>query len=195
MANGYIGQIRTFGFDFAPTGMALCNGAIMAITQYQALFSLIGTTYGGDGQRTFLLPDLRGRVAVGFGNGGGLTPRALGEKGGVENVTLLSQQIPIHSHGFTPTGSLSAVQTKATAQAPDAGSLLARSVEGVTGSTSLPQIYVPAGTAGTTAALGGLNFAAGTTATAGGSQPHPNLQPYLALNPCIVLFGIFPSRN
>lgn len=195
MANGYVGQIRTFGFDFAPKGMASCNGALMAITQNTALFSLIGTYYGGDGQRTFALPDLRSRVPLGYGQGNGLAPYAIGQLGGAETVTLLSQQMPSHGHGFTPTGALSAVQTKATDQAPDAGSHLARSVDGVAGSSSLPQVYVPAGTAGTSVALGGLNLAAGTTAVAGGGQSHPNLQPYLAINYSIVLFGIFPSRN
>ncbi|WP_010185613.1 phage tail protein [Sphingomonas sp. PAMC 26605] len=195
MSNGYMGQIRTFGFNFAPVGMALCNGTIMAISQNAALFSLLGTNFGGDGQRTFALPNLQSRVPLGMGQGGGLSPYTMGEAGGVESVTLLSQQMPMHGHGFAPTGALSAVQTKATDQAPDAGALLARSVDGVVGSTSLPQIYVPAGTAGTSVALGGLNLAAGTTAATGGSQPHPNLQPYLAVNYSIVLAGLFPSRN
>lgn len=195
MANGYVGQIRTFGFDFAPSGMALCGGGLLAISQNQALFSLIGINYGGDGVRTFALPNLQGRVAIGFGQGNGLSPYVLGAAGGAETVTLSSEQIPIHGHGFTPSGALKAIQTKATTQAPDTGSQFARSIDGVAGSSSLPQIYVPAGTAGTSVTLGGLNLAAGTTATAGGSQSHPNLQPYLAVNYSIVLFGIFPPRN
>jgi microcystin-dependent protein len=195
MANGYLGQIRTFGFNFAPQGMALCNGQILSIAQQTALFSLLGTTYGGNGQTTFALPNLQSRVAVGMGQGNGLSAYQLGEEGGTETVTLLSTELPAHGHPFAPTGSLNAVQTKATAQAPDAGSRLARAVDGTQGSTSLPQIYVPAGTSGDTVALGGLNLAAGTTGIAGGSQPHANIQPYLAMNFCIVLEGIFPARN
>ncbi|WP_010185612.1 phage tail protein [Sphingomonas sp. PAMC 26605] len=195
MSENYIGELLTVAFNFAPLGTLPCMGQLASIQQYTALFTLIGTTYGGDGQTSFGLPNLQSRVAIGFGQGPGLSPYVLGQIGGAETVTLLTTQMPAHTHGFTPTGTLNAVQTKATDQAPSAGALLARSVDGVTGSSSLPQVYVPAGTAGTTVALGGLNLAAGTTAPAGGSAPHANLQPYLAINYCIVTEGIFPSRN
>lgn len=195
MSENYIGEILTVAFNFAPLGTQPCFGQVISIQQNSALFTLIGTTYGGDGQITFGLPNLQSRVPLGYGSTPGLSPYVLGQSGGAESVTLLATQMPAHAHGFTPAGTLSAIQTKATDQAPGGGSLFARSVDGVTGSTSLPQIYVPAGTTGTSVTLGGLNLAAGTTTVAGGSTPHGNLQPYLAINYCIVLEGVFPTRT
>lgn len=195
MSENYLGEILTVAFNFAPLGTQPCIGQTLSIQQYSALFTLIGTTYGGNGVQSFGLPNLQSRVPVGAGSGPGLSQYVMGEMGGVEEVTLTNAEMPMHTHGFTPSGTLSAVQIKATEQAPDAGSLLARSVDGVAGSTSLPQVYVPAGTAGTSVALGGLNLAAGTTAAAGGNTSHTNLQPYLAINYCIVMQGIFPTRN
>lgn len=195
MSQNYIGEILTVAFNYAPLGTQPCIGQLLAIQQNTALFTLIGTTYGGDGIVTFGLPDLQSRVPIGFGPGRGLSSYVIGQSGGVEDVTLSTGELPAHVHGFTPSGSLSAIQTKATDQAPSDGALLARSVDGVAGSSSLPQVYVPAGTAGSTVALGGLNLAAGTTNPAGGNESHTNIQPYLAINYCIALEGLFPSRN
>lgn len=193
-AEPYIGSIQIFGFNFAPRGYAACNGQILGIAQNTALFALLGTTYGGNGQTTFQLPDLRSRVPIHMGQGPGLSNYVIGEVAGTESVTITTPQMPMHTHGFSTTGSgLNAVKIKATAQTPLAGSLLARANDGST-TASQPLVYVPAGTAGETVALGGLTVA-GTIAPAGGSQPVPIMQPYLALNFCIALTGIFPSRN
>lgn len=190
----YIGEIRTFGFGFAPVGHALCNGQIVSLTQNTALFSLLGTTYGGDGKTTFALPDLRSRVPIHYGQGAGLSMHVLGENGGVETVTLTTNQLPSHTHIFANNGSsMSALPVKATSQTPVAGSLLAKSIDG-SAVGGQPLIYLPAGTAGTTVPLGGLNVA-GTISQTGGNQPVSVLQPYLALNFSIALHGIFPSRN
>lgn len=190
----YIGSIQIFGFNFAPVGYAVCAGQLLGISQNTALFSLLGTTYGGNGQTTFALPDLRGRVPINMGQGPGQPNYVIGEVAGTTSVTITPSQLPVHTHGFSSTGSgLNAVKIKATAQTPLAGSLLARANDGST-TASQPLVYVPAGTAGETVALGGLTVA-GTIAQAGGSQPVPIMQPYLALNFCIALTGIFPSRN
>lgn len=189
MTQVFLGQINTFGFNFAPRGFATCDGQILAISTNTALFSLLGTTYGGNGQTTFALPDLRGRSPNHQGQGPGLSNYTMGQVAGTENTTLTVNQMPQHTH--TATGSLNAVQVKATAQAPAIGSLIARSVDtSAIGST--PAIYVPTGTAGTLVALGGLSV---TNAPAGGSQPFSILDPYLTVNMCIALQGIFPSRN
>ena len=193
-AEPFLGSVKIFGFNFAPRGFASCIGQQMSVNQNTALFSLLGTQYGGNGQTTFALPDLRGRAPIHYGTGGGLAEYTQGQSGGVETVTLITPQMPAHTHDFANNGSaLSAVQTKATTQAPAAGSLLARAADGGSSQTQ-PEIYVPAGTAGTTVALGGLNVA-GTIASAGGGQPVSVLQPFLVLNYCIALEGIFPSRN
>ncbi|KQN21205.1 phage tail protein [Sphingomonas sp. Leaf33] len=188
----FIGSIQIFGFNFAPRNYAYCNGQLLSIAQNTALFSLLGTQYGGNGTTTFALPDLRSRVPMHFGQGPGLSPRQIGEVGGTESVTLLSTQMPAHNHTFTNTSTLNATQAKGTDQIPATGSLLARPINNP--ANAIPQIYVPAGTVGDAVALGGLNVA-GTIGVAGGSQPHPNMQPYLVLNFCIALQGIFPSRN
>jgi microcystin-dependent protein len=190
----FIGSVNIFGFTFAPRGFAFCNGQQMSISQNTALFALITTLYGGDGHTTFALPDLRGRAPIHFGAGGGLATYEQGQVGGRETVTLTTPQMPAHTHDFANNGSaLTAIQTKGTTQAPAAGSLLARGVDGSASQTQ-PQIYVPAGTAGTIVALGGLNVA-GTIAASGGGQAVPILSPFLVLNYCIALQGIFPSRN
>lgn len=190
----FVGQIQTFGFNFSPANWALCNGALMSIANNQALFALIGTTYGGDGVNTFAVPDLQGRVPIHQGTGAGLSTYAMGQKAGVENVTLTLPQIPAHSHAFLNTSTVNSVQTRATTAQAASGSLLARSIDANATGDAIPQIYVPAGTAGTQAALGGLT-ASGSNAVQGGSQPHTNIQPYLTINTSIALFGVFPSRN
>lgn len=190
----FMGSIKIFGFSFAPRSYAFCNGQLMSISQNSALFALLGAQYGGDGQTTFALPDLRGRAPIHYGTGPRLATYEQGQTGGAEAVVLLTPQMPAHTHGFADNGStLSAIQTRGTTQAPAMGSLLARAVDGSASATQ-PQIYVPAGTAGTAVALGGFNLA-GTVASAGDGAPVSVLQPFLVLNYCIALRGIFPSRN
>lgn len=168
----FIGQIILFAGNFAPSGWALCNGQLMSIAQNTALFSILGTTYGGDGVTTFGLPDLRSRVPIHPGQGQGLSPYSLGQKGGVESVTLTSNQMPIHSHGFAPGCSTD----------PPSG--------------QNPSNSVPA--ALDTQAYGSeanANMRPGNSTNAGGSQAHDNVQPYLSVNFIIALQGIFPSRG
>lgn len=166
----FVGEIRLFGFNFAPRGWAFCDGSLLAIAQNTALFSLLGTMYGGDGRTTFGLPDLRGRVPLGFGQGPGLTARTQGESAGSETVTLTPPQLPPHGH------------TVAAAS---------------TATTKNPAGAVPAFTAGGTSygAAPDLSMSPAMIGGGGTSQPHPNMQPYLALNWCIALTGIFPPRN
>jgi len=162
-----------FGFNFAPRNWAMCNGQILSIAQNTALFSLLGTTYGGNGQTTFALPDLRGRVGIHFGQGPGLSPYALGQVGGTETTSLTINNLPAHTHPFAPP----CVDDDATGGIPT----------GKSPATSANNIYAsPTGTA---------TMAPGTTGPTGGSQPFSILPPYLAVNWCIALNGIFPSRN
>lgn len=167
----YIGQIQAFGFNFAPVGWAQCNGQLLPIAQYDALFSLLGTTYGGDGQVTFALPDLRGRSIVHPGSGPGLSSVLLGQNGGQETLTLTINQLPSHNHAVsvavnTGNGEESA-STKYIASHASAFS------EDATGG----------------AVLNGVN-----QITVGGNQPVSIRNPYLGLNFCIALEGIYPSR-
>jgi microcystin-dependent protein len=165
MAQPYVGEIRMFAGNFAPAGWMFCDGQLLPISANETLFQLIGTTYGGDGQSTFALPDLRGRVPVHQGNG-----LILAESGGVEEVTLTVSQIPTHSHP----------------QLASAGPGSANSPGGnVTGESAAVKVYV------SEAPTASLNAAA--VATVGGSQPHTNFQPYLCVDFIISLFGIFPS--
>jgi microcystin-dependent protein len=169
----FIAEIYMGGMNFAPRGFATCQGQLLAISQNTALFSLLGTTFGGNGQTTFALPDLRGRVPMGQGQGPGLSPRTLGEVGGSETVTLISTQIPAHTH------SLNAVS--------DAGDTSAPSGNYLANSGALDKEYKSTGTF--------VPMNAGAVGSAGGSQPHANIPPYLVLNFYIALEGIFPSRN
>lgn len=172
MSDPFVGEIRMFGFGFAPQGWAACNGQLLPIDQNQALFSLLGTTYGGDGRTTFALPDMQSRVPVGQGQGPGLSSYAEGQAGGAETVTLAAAQMPGHTH-----------PVKASSGAADSsqpgGRALARSAS---------HIYTAKPDASTV-----MN--ADMLGDAGGSQPHENTQPYLAVNFCIALAGIFPARN
>ncbi|MGB5020652.1 phage tail protein, partial [Sphingorhabdus sp.] len=157
----------------------------------------LGTTFGGNGQTTFALPDLRSRSMVHWGTGPGLSPVQLGEQSGVEQTTLVPNQMPQHTHtaSFTSTSTLGASTTKATLQAPANGAVLARTKDGATPGPSLPLIYLPSGTA-TDVNLGGLNVAGTVTnSVAGGSQPVNIRNPYLGITHVIALFGIFPSRS
>jgi microcystin-dependent protein len=198
MSNLYIGQIIQGGWSFAPRDTAFCNGQLISIAQNTALFALLGTTFGGNGQTTFALPDLRGRTMIHWGNGPGLSQVQLGEAAGQEQITLLSSQMPQHTHTatFTSTSTLGAVAaTKASLQAPSNGAVLARTKDGATPGPSLPLIYLPAGTA-TDVTLGGLNVAGTiTNAIAGGSQPVGIRNPYVGITHAICMFGIFPSRS
>ena len=173
----FVGQIQPFGFDFPPKGWALCNGQIMSIAQNTALFSLLGTIYGGDGQVTFALPDLRGRSMIHHGQGAGLSNYVIGQRAGSETVTLLASQIPSHNHAvvFKLGNGLANSST-------GAGNKLA----GNTGGTSIYN----SGTANDNLA----NDVIGQS-NVGGGQPHTILSPYLAISVCIALQGIFPSRN
>lgn len=170
--NPYIGEIRIFAGNYAPQGWAFCDGSVQAISENEALFNLIGTTYGGDGQTTFKLPDLRGRIPVHQGAGPGLTPRTPGEQGGVENVTLTSNQIPAHTHPFMAT-------TSAGAQASPAAHVAAQGPQ--------VQLYIEDAP--------DSSLAPNALAPAGGSQPHPNLQPFICINYIISLYGIFPTQS
>ena len=199
MADYYIGQIMIGGWNFAPRNTVFCNGQLIAIAQNTALFSLLGTTYGGNGTSTFGIPGLRGRAVMGQGNGPGLTPRVLGEAAGSEAVTLLQTEIPAHIHTatFTSTSALNSAQVPATSQqaTASAGSILATGSDGAANPVAVPRIYAPAAST-PSVPLGGLNVA-GTVNLGGflGGQPHSNMQPYLAVNFVMVQFGIFPARN
>jgi microcystin-dependent protein len=173
MAEPFLGEIRLVPFNFAPVGWAMCNGQILAIASNTALFSLLGTTYGGNGVTTFALPDLRSRVPVHEGQGLGLSPYVLGQSGGVESVSLLANQMPEHNHA------VNASANKGNKASP-IGSYPASDAAGITAEYN-------------GSPTGAMN--AGMIAMAGGSQPHTNVQPYLTLNFVIALQGIFPSRN
>lgn len=177
MATPFLGMLALFGFNFQPRGWAYCAGQLISIAQNSALFALLGTTFGGDGVNTFALPNLQSRVPVGMGQGPGLSPYVIGQMSGTENVTLLSTQIPQHSHFMTASGD---GPTQATAQGASLGS------QGRTGGT-MPAIYANGATSPVQMASG--------TSQAGGNQAHNNIQPYLAVNYCIAMEGIFPSRN
>jgi microcystin-dependent protein len=170
MATPFLGEVRVFAGSFAPAGWALCNGQLLAISQNTALFSLLGTTYGGNGVSTFGLPDLRGRAPLHAGQGAGLSSYVRGQIGGAETVTLATSTLPSHTHAAgassangaadTPTGGLPA-------RAPSAIPLYGASADS--------------------------NLAAGAVASAGGGQPHNNMQPFLTLNFIIAVAGIYPS--
>jgi len=178
----FIAQISVFGCNFAPQGWALCQGQVMSISQYTALFSLIGTYYGGNGQTTFALPDLRSRAPIGFGQGPGLSNYAIGETGGQETVSINTSSYPTHTHG------LFAGASPATANTPGSSIEAEGQQTGGRGGTVNLALYSASGTRTTLAP-------AALTAAAGGGQPHNNLQPYLTLNFCIALNGIFPARS
>jgi microcystin-dependent protein len=166
----FIGQIMMFAGNFAPRGWATCDGQLLAISSNSALFSLLGTTYGGDGRTTFGLPDLRGRVPMHAGSGPGLSPRRLGEKGGAETVTLTVAQLPSHNHGVT-------------ASAPPADA-------------RIPTGKRPASTEGASYGAGqAAAMAADMVTPTGGSQAHDNMPPFGCINYVIALQGVYPSRN
>jgi microcystin-dependent protein len=171
MSEPFYGEIRMFGFNFAPRGWAFCNGQILPIAQNTALFSLLGTMYGGNGQTTFALPDLRGRVPIHQGQGPGLSNYTMGQVAGTETVTLTVNEMPQHIHQVAPPSSTNSANA------------------------SRPTNNIPAGGQFYTAPPGNGTMAPFPSGIAGGSQPHQNIQPYLTVNFCIALEGIFPSRN
>jgi microcystin-dependent protein len=170
MAQPYVGEIRMFGGNFAPAGWAFCDGQLMPISENETLFQLIGTTYGGDGESTFALPNLQSRSPMHFGNGPDGSTYQLAEAAGVESVTLSSQQVPNHSHPLVASTD--------------------------TGNQVSPSGNVPAASFNVTPYINDVPTApmnAGAIQVAGGSQPHENMQPFLCVNFIISLFGIFPS--
>ncbi len=195
MSQPFLGQIIQGGWNFAPRGYSYCAGQQMSIAQNTALFSLLGTTYGGNGTTTFALPDLQGRSMVNQGQGPGLSNYVLGQVGGTESTTLTTNQLPAHTHGATFAGSNgpNALDIKATDQQPSAGAIFARGVD-TSGTATVPEIYLPAGTVPNIAL--GLNVSGTVTVQpSGGNQPFSILSPYLAVSVVIALQGIFPSRN
>lgn len=176
MSEPYLSQIIIAGYDFAPRGYAQCNGQLLSIQQNAALFSLLGTFYGGNGVNTFALPDMRGRAPMFFGNGPGLTPRTIGQVTGAENHTLSLSEMPAHNHGGGSGGGGQACST-----GPGTSSVAAGRFPGIT--TKPLYADAPTGTVGS-----GIGVA-------GGNQAHPNQQPYTVMNFIIALQGIFPSRN
>jgi len=183
MTAPFIGEVKAFGFNFAPRNYMLASGQLLPIAQYTALFSILGTTYGGNGTTNFALPNLNGCVAMGNGTGPGLTPRVLGEVAGTETITLLSTEMPSHSH--TP---YARVQpgTANSHNAPQANDYLTRFN---TSANAIGKMYnTPPLENATTLATSMIGFV-------GGGQAHNNIQPILVINYCIAVQGIFPSRN
>ena len=172
MADPFVGEIKMFAGNFAPRSYASCDGQLLAISQNDALFSLLGTTYGGDGMTTFALPDLRGRVPVHAGSGPGLSPRSLGNKGGQETVALSVSQTPSHGHG----------PLRASADVADSPAPV-----GLVGGSAFVDAY--------TDAAATVSMAPQAVASVGGNQPHDNMMPFRCIQFIIALFGIYPSRS
>jgi len=169
MSTPFVGEVRLVGFNFAPAGWDFCAGQTLSIAQYETLFNLIGTTYGGDGQSTFELPDLQGRIPIHQGSNGGIT-YVIGQTGGVENVTVGINQYPSHNHSL---------------QGSSAPAGVSNPTNATVGSGLKAYSAAPPATPMNSAMLG----------IAGGGQPHDNLQPFLALNWIISLFGVYPSQG
>jgi len=172
MSEPYVGEIRMFAGNFPPVGWAFCDGQLLSIAENEVLFALIGTTYGGDGQSTYALPDLRGRVPVHQGQSAGTSPYVIGQNGGAENVTLTAAQLGPHTHGL-----------RASTQ-PASG---AHTASDALGSSTQASYY---GSGEANVPMDGAAFS-----MAGGGQPHNNMAPFVALNFIIALFGVFPSQN
>lgn len=180
MSDPFVAEIRIFGFNFAPTGWAQCNGQLLPLSQNTALFSLLGTFYGGDGKSTFALPDLEGAVPTHQGQGSGLQDWSIGELQGSDFITLLQTEMPAHIHGFQATTSAGSTNSAATNQ-------LGKGQSGnpVSGTTQA-RVYSP------NAPQTPMSFQA--LSVSGSSLPHNNLMPYLVMNYCIALQGVFPAR-
>lgn len=169
----YIGEVICGGWNFCPSGWGECNGQLVPIAENDTLFSLIGTTYGGDGQTTFALPNIQGRTMVGQGQGPGLSNKVIGGTGGTETVTLTANQMPGHTHAM-------AANTATEKAASPTGRIMGTA---------------PVGAAVFSSSAPNATLSASAVSTVGGSQPHNNLQPYLAVKCCISLFGVYPSQN
>lgn len=179
MSEPFVAEIRIFAGNFAPRGWAFCNGQLLPISQNAALFSLIGTTYGGDGRSTTALPNLQGRAAMHPGRGPGLTSRRLGQRGGSEQVSLSEAQMPNHKHSVQAISRNQFIQGNSL---DPAGNFVAGPQ---TGNAFVPTDPMP----------GTASFADAALTSAGGSQPHNNMQPFLAINFIIALVGLYPSRS
>jgi len=207
---GYLGVIEALGFSFVPRNYGACFGGLIAISQNSALFSLIGTFFGGDGRNTFGLPDLRGRIPMGYGTGIGLTPRTMGQKVGQEEVTLVPANLPSHTHTHTYAGSgaggsaasLTVAATGGKKQTPDDGDYIAAPASGLGAITA--NMYIAPGDipAGQTATCGGVSGGGGgfdntqlTIHNTGNSSPFPVTQPSQAVNFCICTQGTYPTRS
>jgi microcystin-dependent protein len=178
MAQAYVGEIRCFGFNFAPYQWALCNGQLLPISQNQALFSILGTTYGGNGTTNFGLPNLQGQIPMHWGTAAGVPATVIGETQGQSSVTLTVQQIPQHNHVISSATAGAAVERSAI---PTSSSYLSDSKGGLTYQNPPVTPNTP--------------FSQKAISMAGTSLPHDNMQPYLTLNFCISLFGVFPTRS
>ena len=172
MSDQFVAEIRIFPFNFPPTGWAFCDGQLMPISQNTALFALVGTYYGGDGKSTFALPNMRGNAPMQSGQGQGLSERFLGEMSGVESVTLINSEIPVHTHAMLANNGL------ANSRTPTPTAAMARATGGLLYDVAANQ----------------TQMAPAALSLAGGGLPHNNMQPYLTLNFCIALQGVFPQR-
>lgn len=188
MAEPFLAQIIMFGGNFAPRSWAYCDGQLLPISQYTALFSILGTTYGGDGRTTFALPDLRGRVPIHAGSGPGLSTYRLGDRGGVEDVTLNTTQIPAHSHAATATSTASmlAESREGTVSTP-AGNMLAAGSNIFRPNARTDDVAMDPAMVSVETSV--------QTQNAGGNLSHTNLQPFLSVHYIIALQGLFPSRS
>ncbi|MGY4397188.1 microcystin-dependent protein [Sphingomonas sp. UYAg733] len=186
--DGFLGEIRTFAFTFAPSGWLLCNGGILSVQQYSALFSIIGTTYGGNGSTTFAVPNYQGRGPISAGTGPGLSSYVAGEAFGTEGITVLQSEMPAHNH---------IVHLKTVVGSPGVAPPGLENVP--TGITSLSRLVSPAGTPGAAYTKPPLTspvmMSPTTIGVTGGTSPHENRQPYLPLIVCICTSGTYPSRN
>lgn len=176
MTEPYVGEIRMLGFGRVPNGWFACDGSLVPIDQYQALYTLLGTTYGGDGQNTFAVPDLRGALPLHQGQGPGLTPRTIGERAGTENVTLITLQMPAHTHTLVATSAAASVDTPGSTTLPGAVSGETFYVTDVTGATAVAMEPT-------------------AVSVSGGSQPHENCMPTLTVQYCIAWEGIYPTQS
>jgi len=203
---GYISEIRIFAGNFAPRGWAFCAGQQYQINQYTPLYALIGTYYGGDGQQSFNLPDFRGRTAIGTGQGNGLSYYEIGETGGTPDVSLLSTQLPVHTHGATVTPGTGAYSGTANLMCVDTPGNATTPLNGYIGQDGGGNTAYFASASGATLTAmasgsvafvspGGATLPSVTLGPAGGSTPHNNMMPSLAVNYIICVEGIFPSRN
>ncbi|MBT2340732.1 MULTISPECIES: phage tail protein [Pseudomonas] len=192
----FLGTIQSFAFNFAPNGWALCNGQTLAVAQYQALFSLLGTYYGGNGQSNFMLPNLQGRLPLGQGDGPGLTPRVIGEVSGTENVTATLNNLPNHTHALTGITATTTLQLANPASNPANTPTATNSFIGTSGTgPGAANIYSNQIGASPVPLKGVTTTVSGTVAPTGNGLPMAIMNPFLAINFSIALNGLFPSRN